>query len=89
MAGKNFKQKILDLGSEIPKTLEYWRNPTKEEIKFGHGATHFREFDTDKCIDENGDLILAFYASDDHRKYHSCNHEYYITREYKARKVQV
>lgn len=38
MAGKNFKQKILDLGSEIPKTLEYWRNPTKSEIKFGYGV---------------------------------------------------
>lgn len=32
MSGKDFKQKTLDLGSKIPKILEYWRNPPKSEI---------------------------------------------------------
>jgi hypothetical protein len=24
--------------------VEYWSNPTKAEIAFGHGATHYRDF---------------------------------------------
>jgi hypothetical protein len=33
-----------------PKQLNYWRKPTKEEIKFGHGATHYRDFDFESCF---------------------------------------
>ncbi len=48
-----------------PKVLEYYRVPTKDEIKFGHGALHYREFEFDKCFDENNNLILKAKASDD------------------------
>ena len=37
-----------------PQSIEYWRKPTKEEIKFGYGAIHYREFDFDTCFDKNG-----------------------------------
>jgi hypothetical protein len=33
-----------------PETLKYWRNPTKEEIKFGYGAIHYRSFDFESCF---------------------------------------
>lgn len=48
-----------------PKTLEYWRRPTKQEIKFGYGALHYRELDFEKCFDENGYLKLKVRLNDD------------------------
>jgi hypothetical protein len=30
--------------------ITYHRNPTKSEIKFGHGATHYKDFPMDLCI---------------------------------------
>ncbi len=31
------------------KTIEYHRNPTPREIKFGEGATHYKDFDKSLC----------------------------------------
>lgn len=53
-----------------PEILVYFRNPTKAEIKFGHGALHYRDFEFEKCFDKNGNLKLKIRASDD-------NHIYY------------
>ncbi|MEO6135477.1 MAG: hypothetical protein ABIP35_10015 [Ginsengibacter sp.] len=53
-----------------PQTIEYWRNPTKEEIKFGYGAIHYREFDFDTCFDKNGYLKQTIKAANDKLKYH-------------------
>lgn len=30
---------------EIPGNIVGWRNPTPSEIRFGHGAIHYAEFD--------------------------------------------
>ncbi len=57
---------------EKPKTISYWRNPTKEDIKFGYGATNYRDFEFEKCFDENGFLKLKMRASDDKLIYHYC-----------------
>jgi len=35
------KEKLVTL-----KDLAYSRNPTEAEIKFGHGATHYKDFDS-------------------------------------------
>ncbi len=53
-----------------PKTIEYRRKPTKEEIKFGHGAIHYREFDFSFCIDKNGNLKQFLKSLDDGLKYY-------------------
>lgn len=58
-----------------PQKLAYWRNPTKEDIKFGHGAIHYRDFDFDICFDNNNLLILKAKVSDDGLIY------YYTGRE--------
>ena len=31
------------------KTLTYHRQPTKGEIKFGHGAMHYADFEIEDC----------------------------------------
>lgn len=72
-----------------PKTLEYWRNPTKEEVKFGQGALHYREFDFEKCFDENGYLKLKVRASDDGFTYFNAEIEYYTTSKSKIQKLVV
>ena len=61
---------------EKPDVLEYWRKPTKEEIKFGHGATHYRNFDFDSCFDENGFLKLKVKVSDDSLIYYYTGLDY-------------
>jgi hypothetical protein len=34
----------------------YGRKPTESEIKFGHGAWHYKDFQSDLCFKGNGDL---------------------------------
>ena len=31
------------------ETIEYHRKPTREEIVFGEGATHYRDFSIEDC----------------------------------------
>jgi hypothetical protein len=59
------------------KYLEYFRNPTKEEIKFGHGALHYRDFEFKKCFDENDYQKLKVKASDDGLIYYYVGLDYY------------
>ncbi|MFP5470841.1 MAG: hypothetical protein ACLGGV_04535 [Bacteroidia bacterium] len=59
-----------------PKTIEYWRNPTKAEIKFGHGAIHYREFDFKYCFSEEGYLKYKIKALDDNLVYYYTGTEY-------------
>lgn len=35
--------------------IEYHRKPTASEIKFGEGATHYKDFNLDACMKDNGD----------------------------------
>lgn len=72
-----------------PKTIKYWRNPTKEEIKFGYGATHYRSFDFESCFDEDGFQKLKARASDDGLIYYSCDDEYFTTSKAKLQKLIV
>lgn len=73
----------------IPKTLEYLRKPTKSEIKFGHGAIHYRDFDFEKCFDEDGNQKLKVKASDDGLIYHYKGMEYFITSKLKYQILKV
>ncbi len=40
----------------LPNTIEYHRKPTPSEIKFGHGATHYLDFDKSEYLKANGDI---------------------------------
>ena len=42
--------------------LTYHRNPTAGEIKFGHGATHYREFPVEECLKKDGEAIYVELA---------------------------
>lgn len=55
---------ISDVRKEI-KTVPYFRNPTKAEIKFGYGAIHYRDFDIEDCFDSNGYLKNTIVAKND------------------------
>ena len=37
------------------ETITYHRKPTKAEIKFGHGATHYKDFETCFCWNDAKD----------------------------------
>ena len=38
------------------KTIDYWRHPTKREIKFGEGAIHWLTVDIEKVQKPDGSL---------------------------------
>jgi hypothetical protein len=44
--------------------VTYWRNPTKAEIKFGHGAIHYRDFKVSECRNKESKLKKWFIADD-------------------------
>jgi hypothetical protein len=62
------------------ETIAYWRNPTKEEIKFGHGALHYRDFDFNNCFDADGFLKLKVRATNDYLIYYYAGIEYSIAK---------
>ena len=38
----------------MENTITYHRKPTKAEIKFGHGATHYKDFTLTQCTKPDG-----------------------------------
>jgi len=62
---------ILELSDRInsDKLVEYHREPTKYEIKFGEGATHYRSFPMSECVKPDGRLKKWFVADDGLRYY--------------------
>ena len=50
--------------------VEYHRPPTWGEIKFGHGATHYRTFPVDQCTHKDRTLKAWFVADDDDLRYY-------------------
>ena len=38
------------------RIIEYSRKPTASEIKFGHGATHYKSFDESACTKKDGTI---------------------------------
>ena len=47
--------------------FEAHRQPTKSEIKFGHGATHYRNFKLADYLKRNGNIKKWFIADDNLR----------------------
>lgn len=40
----------------LPEMVEYHRQPTKDEINFGYGATHYKSFPISEVLKPNGHL---------------------------------
>lgn len=36
--------------------ITYHRKPTESEIKFGHGATHYKDFDKSICLKKDDSI---------------------------------
>jgi len=47
------------------KHVTYWRKPTPAEIKFGHGAIHYRTFPALKCCHKNTRILKSWFTSKD------------------------
>lgn len=45
--------------------LTYHRKPTASEIKFGHGAIHYREFNQGDFLNKKGKIKKRIKAKDD------------------------
>lgn len=41
------------------------RRPTKAEIAFGYGATHYRDFPLGTCINKQGKIKKRLFAKDE------------------------
>ncbi len=52
------------------KLITYHRPPTSGEIKFGYGATHYRDFERSQCSKDDGTLKKWFTAPDDGLRYY-------------------
>lgn len=53
------------------QTITYHRPPTEAEIKFGHGATHYREFPLFSCVNpKTGDFKKWLKADNDGLRYY-------------------
>ena len=70
-----------------PQMLTYYRKPTKEEIKFGYGAIHYRDFPFEKCFDKSGFQKLRAKAIDDGHIYHYASTEWFITKKSKIETI--
>lgn len=47
------------------KTIDYWRHPTKREIKFGEGAIHWLTVDIEKVQKPDGSLKNGLFIQTD------------------------
>lgn len=47
------------------KVLTYHRKPTAYEIKFGYGATHYRDFPVAECLKKDGLIKKRLKAKND------------------------
>lgn len=61
---------LIDSYYDNLSPIQYHRNPTNGEIKFGYGATHYATFNRSECIAKNGDLKKWFVCDRDNLRYY-------------------
>lgn len=61
---KTKKQKLLPR-QPLPETIEYHRQPTPSEIRFGYGALHYRDFEKEDYLKKDGTIKKRIKAKDD------------------------
>lgn len=52
------------------ETITAWRRPTPAEIRFGHGAPHYRDFDPIEWVTDNGHTFKQWIKADDGLRYY-------------------
>lgn len=53
-------------GTEVEtQSMCGFRNPTKAEIAFGYGATHYRCFPIEMCVKKDGEMKRRLFAKDE------------------------
>lgn len=50
--------------------VEYHRPPTRAEIKFGEGATHYRTFTVEECCFPGTRILKKWFVADDGLRYY-------------------
>jgi hypothetical protein len=61
---------LIDAYYDEKSPIQYHRNPTKGEINFGYGATHYATFNRSECIDKNGNIKKWFLSHRDNLRYY-------------------
>jgi hypothetical protein len=51
-------------------TITYHRKPTPAEIKFGYGATHYRDFTLEELINPKTGALRRWIKADDGLRYY-------------------
>ena len=51
-------------------TVAYHRPPTAGEIRFGHGATHYRDFPIEACCKPGTRFLKRWFKADDGLRYY-------------------
>ena len=52
------------------ESVTYHRPPTRAEIRFGYGATHYRQFSIEECCHANTRRLKAWFVADDGLRYY-------------------
>lgn len=50
--------------------IEYHRQPTHAEIRFGHGAIHYRTFTIKECCHAGTRILKSWFVADDGLRYY-------------------
>jgi len=53
------------------KLITCWRKPTEYEIKFGYGATHFRDFTAQEIGHNRRGKLKKWFKADDGLRYNN------------------
>ena len=65
LIGQGYKLQVLN-----NQSIELHRKPTKGEIKFGEGATHYRNFLIGEVLDKKGNIKKWVKTNDDLLRYY-------------------
>lgn len=59
----------LPVRDDVTK-LEYHRKPTRGEVRFGHGATHYRTFTVEEACFPGTRIARKWFVADDGLRYY-------------------
>jgi hypothetical protein len=65
LIGQGYKLQVLN-----NQVIELHRQPTEYELKFGHGATHYRDFLINDVLNKKGELKKWIAAKDEKVRYY-------------------
>jgi hypothetical protein len=65
LIGQGYKLEVLN-----KQEIEYYRAATNEELKFGEGAIHYRDFLIGEVLDKKGNIKQWVKAEDDLLRYY-------------------